>query len=68
MRPHELRAARLVFDMTQTELGEWLGLKSASPRRSIHDYEAGRRVIPGPVARAVELELECRKLRKRKRK
>lgn len=68
MKPHELRAARRSFGMTQTEFGAWLGLKSVDPRRSIHDYEAGRRVIPGPVSRAVELELECRKLRKRKAK
>lgn len=63
MRPHELRDHRKTLKMTQSELGSWLEMRAVEPRRSIHDYEAGRREIPGPVARAVELEIENRKLR-----
>lgn len=65
MRAHELRDARKSLKMTQSELGSWLEMRAVEPRRSIHDYEAGRRVIPGPVALAVLLEIENRKLRAR---
>lgn len=63
MRPHELRDHRKTLKMTQSELGSWLEMRAVEPRRSIHDYEAGRREIPGPVARAVAGEVENRLLR-----
>lgn len=63
MRADEFRTARKSLGMTQTELGSWLEMRAVEPRRSIHDYEAGRRAIPGPVVLALTLEIENRMLR-----
>lgn len=63
MRAHEVQSARKAFGMSQTEFGEWLGLKSCEPRRTIHNLESGRTPVSGPIAKAITLELENRGLR-----
>lgn len=63
MRPHELQQARALLGMTQKELGEWLGLDTKYPRRSVHNWESGRTPISGPVAKAITLEIAARHMR-----
>lgn len=60
MRGPEVKAIRWELDLTQNELADALGLDNAKgyARRTISDYENGRRPVPGPVALALAHLLE----------
>lgn len=56
MRPHEVRLARERLGLSQPAFADALGLENAKgyARRTVSDWESGRRVIPGPVSLAIE--------------
>lgn len=59
----DVLAARRKLGMTQSELGEAVGLKLAYRSRTVRNWENGGN-IPGPAALAITLLLRVRELEK----
>jgi len=54
MTPTELKAIRARLQLTQLELGQWLGIEGRDPGHTVRMWEIGKRGISGPITVLLE--------------